>query len=100
MASRVQEFVDRFYAARGPCCAGCDHWRHLNSMVGECHRAAPVASGDRAGMLGIHGSSLDPGAGHILTRRDHRCGEFTDTFDWSSLPPHYLRAIGRPEPGA
>lgn len=44
-------------------------------------------------MLGITGSSLPPGSGHILTWRDHHCGEFADTFDWSTLPQHYLRRI-------
>jgi hypothetical protein len=33
-------------------------------------------------------------AGHILTNREHRCGDFKDDFDWSSLPPAYLRRIG------
>lgn len=96
MASETRQlFVDRFYAKHGPCCAGCDHWHHVTSMAGECTRAAPVASGDRFAILGMYGSSLDPGAGHIMTPRDHCCGEFADTFDWTSLPPHYLRSIGR-----
>lgn len=95
MASEsAQVFVDRFYAKRGPCCAGCDHWRFISSAVGECLRSAPIASGDRAAVLGIEWTSLSMGAGHILTPRDHRCGEFADTFDWTSLPPHYLRTIG------
>ncbi|MES2973386.1 MAG: hypothetical protein V4757_07245 [Pseudomonadota bacterium] len=73
-----QEMVDRFYAAHGPCCAGCDWWRHFNSMVGECIRTVPVGGVQRIAMLGITGSSLQPGAGHIMTPRDHVCGEFKD----------------------
>lgn len=91
----VQEFVDRYYWSRGvPCCAGCDWWRHYNSSVGECTRAPPVAEADRWAMLGIHNSSLRTGAGHIATTRDHACGEFRDSFDWSSLPPAYQRRVG------
>jgi len=33
-----QEHVDRFYFAHGPCCAGCDWWRHINSVGGMCER--------------------------------------------------------------
>lgn len=91
-----QEFIDAFFWAHGPCCAGCDWWRHLNSSVGECTRSAPVASGDRIAMLGMERASIDIGAGHIMTPRDHRCGEFRDTFDWSSLPAPYLKRIGAP----
>lgn len=88
-----REFVDRFYMKHGPCCAGCDWWHFHNALVGECHRTAPVSGIERVSMLGITGSSLPPGSGHILTRRDHHCGEFADTFDWSTLPLHYLRRI-------
>ena len=45
-------------------------------------------------MLGMSGCSLPLQAGHILTPRDHHCGDFEDEFDWSSLPTHYLRRIG------
>ena len=45
-------------------------------------------------MLGMSGCSLLLQAGHILTLRDHHCGDFKDEFDWSSLPKHYLRRIG------
>ena len=38
--------------------------------------------------------SLTLGAGHVLTPRDHHCGEFKDEFDWPSLPAHYLRSVG------
>jgi hypothetical protein len=45
-------------------------------------------------MLGIQGASVNASAGHIMTPRQHRCGEFRDTFDWSSLPVPYLKRIG------
>jgi hypothetical protein len=45
-------------------------------------------------MLGITGLSANPGAGHVMTLRDHCCGEFLDTFDWSSLGQDHLRRIG------
>ena len=90
----TQEFADRFYAANGPCCAGCDWWRHLNPVVGECTRSAPTSGPGRFAMVGIDHSSLAADAGHIMTPREHRCGEFSDTFDWLSLPLHYRRRIG------
>jgi hypothetical protein len=76
--SRRQKIIDRFYLENGPCCAGCDWWRHVNSLVGECSRSAPVSGSERLAMLGITGSSLSIGAGHVMTRREHRCGEFKD----------------------
>ena len=45
-------------------------------------------------MLGNHGSSLPLSAGHVLTPREHHCGDFKDNFDWGTLPPHYLCRIG------
>lgn len=89
-----QMFVDAFYWKHGPCCAGCDWWRHITSTAGECTRGAPAPSKERGSMFGIQSASLDVGAGHILTPREHRCGEFADTFDWSSLGPFYLKRIG------
>lgn len=91
-----QEFLDRFYFQRGPCCAGCDWWQSINSLVGDCTRNAPVSGSDRWAVLGIHGSSAPADAGHVVTRRDHVCGDFKDEFDWPSLPPHYRRRIGDP----
>jgi hypothetical protein len=91
-----QQAHDRFYITKGPCCAGCDYWRHINGVSGECRKAAPVSSDDRAAMLGIESASINFGAGHPITRRDHWCGEFADTFDWSSLPPEYRLRIGLP----
>lgn len=91
-----QEFIDRFYIAHGPCCAGCDWWRSLNTRAGDCHRIAPVAGSERAAMLGMHGVSASIDAGHAMTLRDHYCGEFRDEFDWTSLPLVYRRRIGHP----
>jgi hypothetical protein len=91
----VQEIADRFYFANGPCCSGCDWWRHVNSIVGECTRSAPVSGDQRGSMLGMRSTSLVPIAGHILTPRTHHCGEFKDEFDWDSLPAAYLQRIGR-----
>ncbi len=90
----VSRILDRFYVEHGPCCAGCDWWAHANSLVGECRRSRPVSGAERVDMLGIRSSSLRPSAGHILTRREHRCGEFRDEFDWTTLPAPYLRQIG------
>jgi hypothetical protein len=73
-----QARMDRFYAEHGPCCAGCDWWRHVNSVAGECIRSAPVAGEQRFTMIGIEWASITPGAGHPYTPRDHRCGEFKD----------------------
>lgn len=96
--SETQQAIDAFYHAHGTCCAGCDWWRALNSIAGLCTRSAPVGAKQRVAMLGIEGCSLNAGAGHVLTLRDHVCGEFRDDFDWSSLPPHYLRRIGCSSP--
>lgn len=82
-SSKLQAFVDAFYHTHGKCCAGCDWWRYINSSVGECTRSAPVSGGERVGMLGMTGCSLKLGAGHVLTRRDHVCGDFKDEYDWS-----------------
>jgi hypothetical protein len=90
----LQEFHDRFYFSHGPCCAGCDWWRSLNSMAGECTKSAPVKGETRYAMLGIEGSSLKLNAGHILTRMDHHCGDFKDGFDWQTLPLPYRKRIG------
>lgn len=75
---RTQAIVDTFYQAHGPCCAGCDWWRWHNSLVGECIRTEPVVGEQRFAMLGVESSSLTPGAGHIMTPREHVCGEFKD----------------------
>lgn len=93
-----QEIIDRFYSDHGPCCAGCDWWHHVNSLIGECHKAAPVSSEQRFSMVRINWHTrrfFDPEAGHILTNREHHCGDFKDEFYWSSLPASYLKRIGR-----
>lgn len=91
----AQEAVDRFYWSHGaPCCAGCDWWRHFNSAVGECLRSPPVGEAERWAMIGVTGHALPTGAGHVVTMRDHQCGEFRDDFDWATLPPAYQRRVG------
>lgn len=47
-------------------------------------------------MMGITKCSLASGAGHVITVRDHHCGDFKDDFDWSSLPLAYQRRVGVP----
>lgn len=90
-----QRILDSFYTQHGPCCAGCDWWSSANSMVGECKRSAPVSGCERVAVLGMRFASLVPDAGHILTPREHHCGDFKDDFDWPSLTPLYLKRIGR-----
>lgn len=75
---RTQAAIDDFYAKHGPCCAGCDWWRWYNSVAGECIRTAPVSGAERYAMLGVTGTSIKVGAGHIMTPREHVCGEFRD----------------------
>jgi hypothetical protein len=92
-----QEILDRFYFRNGRCCAGCDWWKSLSSQAGECTRSAPAAGKkDRWAMLGITGCSLKAPAGHVLTPRDHVCGEFKDEFDWTTLPLPYRKRVGAP----
>ena len=76
---RIQAIVDKFYLDNGPCCAGCDWWRWHNSAAGECIKTAPVSGAERLAMLGMAGISCAVGAGHIMTPREHYCGEFKDT---------------------
>jgi hypothetical protein len=47
-------------------------------------------------MVEMSSSSLEFGAGHVVTPKDHHCGDFKDQFDWSSLTPAYRRQIGDP----
>jgi len=81
MSNGKRRSVDNFYNQNGPCCAGCDNWRYVNSVVGECIKSAPVSEGDRVSMLGLESVSMSCGAGHILTNRDHLCGDFIDSGD-------------------
>lgn len=96
--SEQQEYADRFYHTNGPCCAGCDWWDRFNSVAGECTRSAPVSNKERGAMIGASGSSAPDGAGHIITKREHHCGEFKDDFDWQSLPLAYLKRINYAPP--
>lgn len=75
---RTQAILNAFHKANGPCCAGCDWWRWYNALAGECIRSAPVPGAERFAMLGIESSSLRPDAGHVMTPREHVCGEFKD----------------------
>lgn len=95
-ATAMQESVDRFYFRNGPCCAGCDHWRTISSLAGNCLKSAPVSGDDRMAMLGFYSSSIRLGAGHAITPREHHCGAFKDEFDWTSLPLPYRKRIGAP----
>ena len=76
--SKTQAFVDKFYKDNGPCCAGCDNWRYHNSVVGECIKSAPVSGEERYSMIGLESSSAKVEAGHIMTNREHLCGDFED----------------------
>lgn len=96
---RAQEAADRFYVKHGPCCAGCDWWHHSNSVIGECRKSAPVSAAERYSIVRMEWTSWrlsELEAGHILTNREHHCGDFTDSFDWSGLSPNYLKRIGWP----
>lgn len=95
MAS-ASENADRYYMAHGACCAGCDWWSQLNSVAGECRRTAPVPGEQRTAMLGMRNVSLPLVAGHVMTLREHHCGDFKDEFDWRTLSTAYLRRIGWP----
>lgn len=82
MAGLKQKFIDEYYKLNGPCCAGCDWWKWHNVMVGDCTKSAPVAGEERVSMLSIESCSKQLEAGHILTKRDHLCGDFIDTHEW------------------
>lgn len=96
--NKTSEVIDRFYVDNGKCCAGCDWWRYVNSVAGECIRNAPVSGESRFALLGCGSPSTLPMTGHIMTRRDHVCGDFKDEFDWSTLPAAYLKKIGKEQP--
>ena len=96
--SETQEFVDAFYAKNGKCCAGCDHWRHINSLAGECLQSKILPGKERADMLGYTSHSMNFPSGHAITLHGHCCALFADTFDWATLPPWYLRKIGKATP--
>jgi hypothetical protein len=89
-----QKAIDIFYMKNGPCCAGCDRWQHVNSTAGDCTKSAPVPAGERWALIGLKFNTWT-GAGHVVTPRHHKCGDFKDSFDWNSLPVNYLQSIGR-----
>lgn len=91
-----QKRCDTFFWRKGPCCAGCDHWSSEAGDIGECMDAAPVSGENVLKSLGIDWCSYLPPPGQPYTKRDHRCGSFQDTFDWSTLGEPYLKAIGAP----
>lgn len=59
-------------------------------------KSAPVGGASRWDILGIQNCSLRLSVGHVVTARDHICGDFKDEFDWSSLPVPYRKRIGDP----
>jgi len=91
-----QEFMDTFYFRHGPCCAGCDWWQGLSSHIGLCTKSAPVAGHERTAMVDMDKLNFPLPAGHIYTPKDHRCGDFKDEFDWSTLPLPYRKRVGAP----
>ncbi len=94
IADEEQREIDRFFWGSGPCCAGCDWWQHLNTLTVLCTKSAPIAGPDRVTMIGMENVSMQIAGGHPFTAREHRCGEFTDEFDWLSLSITYRRSIG------
>lgn len=89
-----QKRCDEYFWRNGPCCAGCDHWSSEAGDIGECNAAPPVSGCDVLKSLGIDWCSYIPPPGQPYTRRDHRCGAFQDSFDWSELGEPYLKSIG------
>ncbi len=90
----LQTYHDEFYAKNGACCSGCDWWKPSTSQYGDCTKSAPEVSGyDRMRSIGITWSSYQFQAGHMITKFDHRCGDFKDDFDWASLGVPYLKRI-------
>lgn len=94
MAADTQECLDRLYWKQGPCCAGCDHWRHLNALVGECCKEGlPNLALGRRRMSLIRGLSNAIIRNAITARHDH-CVSFVDGFPWEAMPLSYLERIG------
>jgi hypothetical protein len=94
-ADARQEFLDRFYFQHGPCCAGCDWWSSISSRAGDCTKSAPVDAATRWAMVGITWCSAPLDPGHVVTPHDHKCGDFKDGFDWTTLPLPYRKRIGQ-----
>lgn len=82
----TQDHVDNFYLKgdKKPCCAGCDWWQFHNSSVGDCTKSAPVSGLDRVAMIGVDKLNFKAGSGHIMTKREHSCGDFVDTYEWGN----------------
>jgi hypothetical protein len=57
-------------------------------------KSAPVPAGERWALIGLKFNTWT-GAGHVVTPREHKCGDFKDNFDWISLSESYLKDIGR-----
>lgn len=81
-SDKYQPWVDEFYKKNGPCCAGCDYWRFFDPVFGECAKSAPVSGFERYKALGINPCGFIPEAGHVITKRNHLCGDFKDEYDW------------------
>ena len=79
MTNSTDKAVQEFYKENGKCCAGCDWWQYYNSITGDCTKSAPVSGSERHSMLDVEGLSLPMNAGHIITTRDHVCGDFVDS---------------------
>jgi hypothetical protein len=93
-AAEYQKTCDRMYWQQGYCCAGCDHWQSDSGLTGRC-TAAPIMSGaDVLRSFGVTFCTYTPPPGHPFTEADHKCGAFSDAFDWSTLPDDYLATIG------
>ena len=79
---KEDNMISAFYSENGPCCAGCDHWRYFNCVLGECSRSNLMGSKDRISLLGYKlYTGPDVEAGHALTRRDYHCENFIDSDD-------------------
>lgn len=95
MDATWQENVDTFYFRHGKCCAGCDWWRSVSPLIGECSKAKIVGGIERWDVVGLDRCSLRLPSGHPMTKRDYVCGQFKDDFDWASLPLSYRIRIGQ-----
>lgn len=89
-----QLLCDKTYWEKGQCCAGCDFWKSDSGRLGGCSANGLFSGDDVARSLGITWASIKFKAGFPYTEMDFHCGRFTDNFDWSELPKHYLRQIG------
>ncbi len=77
-----QSNADKFYQANGNCCAGCDHWRIINTKIGECTKSKLMSKTDAYAGIGITSHSYAIGSSHAITKIDYVCGLFEDTFEW------------------